>query len=158
VIDVVCCAQCKWTAHRWVRLLIFCHRTASLKFCKYLVSQSKFYLPREQKLLYLLHVGKMEDTRLSESVNRRWTDNTMAKRRWTNNTMANRKRLKGQIMIYKTLHWKLKSKQHVPIKTGGELTCSERVRRICSTSDIRPFTVKRHVVHHLIRKSCWTPV
>jgi hypothetical protein len=29
---VVCCAQCKWTAHRRERLLIFCHRTASLKF------------------------------------------------------------------------------------------------------------------------------
>jgi hypothetical protein len=24
---VICCAQCKWTAHRWERLLIFCDRT-----------------------------------------------------------------------------------------------------------------------------------
>jgi hypothetical protein len=28
---VVCCAQCNWTAQRRERLLIFCHRTASLK-------------------------------------------------------------------------------------------------------------------------------
>ena len=52
--DVVCCAECKWTAHRWERILIFCHRTASLKLCKYLVSQSKFYLPREHQISVII--------------------------------------------------------------------------------------------------------
>jgi len=36
--------------------------------------------------------------------------------------MAKRKRIKGQTMIYKTLHRKLKIKQHEPsLKTGDEL-------------------------------------
>ena len=34
---VICCAQCKWTAHRWERL-------------KYLFNQSKFYLPPEHQI------------------------------------------------------------------------------------------------------------
>jgi hypothetical protein len=46
-----------------------------------------------------------------------------------------------------------------PLKTGGELCCSGRVSSSCSTSDTRRPTVKlkRHE-HHLIWKSCWTPV
>jgi hypothetical protein len=39
---------------------------------------------------------------------RRRTENTMAKRRRTDNTMAKRKNTKGQTVIYKSLHRKLK--------------------------------------------------
>ena len=43
------------------------------------------------------------------------TDNTMIKRVIrTDNTMTKRKRTKEQIMIYKTLHRKLKIEQHEP--------------------------------------------
>jgi hypothetical protein len=42
-------------------------------------------------------------------------------------------------------------------KSRGELWCSGRVRSSCSTSDISRITVKRQE-HHLICKSCWTPV
>ena len=52
--DVICCAQCKWTSHRRERLLIFCHRTSSMKPWKYLVSQSKFYLPQEYQIKVFL--------------------------------------------------------------------------------------------------------
>jgi hypothetical protein len=45
---------------------------------------------------------------------RRRTDNTMTKRRRTDNTMNKRRRTKGQTMIYKTLHRKLKMNQHEP--------------------------------------------
>jgi hypothetical protein len=45
-------------AHRWERLLVFCHRTASLKFCKYLLSQSKFYLPREHQIIKYIGMHK----------------------------------------------------------------------------------------------------
>jgi hypothetical protein len=42
--------------------------------------------------------------------------------------MAKRKSIKGQTMIYKTLHRKLKIKQHEPpLKTGDELMCSWHV-------------------------------
>jgi hypothetical protein len=58
----------------------------------------------------------------SEAVNQRWADNTMAKR----------KRKKGQTMIYKTLHRKLKVEQSEPLykprmNSGatGRLACSE---------------------------------
>jgi hypothetical protein len=53
------------------------------------------------------------DAKESESVNQRSTDNTM----------TNRKRTNGQIMIYKTLHRKLKIKEtRTPLTIGGELT------------------------------------
>jgi hypothetical protein len=53
---------CKWTAHRWERLLIFCHRTASLKFWKYLFSQSKLYLPREHQIIYMFSLKNETET------------------------------------------------------------------------------------------------
>jgi hypothetical protein len=56
--------------------------------------------------------------KFEETVNRRKTDNTIDKRKWT----------KGQTIIYKTLHRKLKIVQHEPrIKTGSELVCSRRL-------------------------------
>jgi hypothetical protein len=39
-------------------LFIDCHLTASLKFCKYLVSQSKFYLPREHQIIKYIGMHK----------------------------------------------------------------------------------------------------
>jgi len=42
------------------------------------------------------------------------TDNTMTDNTMTDNTMAKRKKEKGQTTIYKTLHRKLKIKQHEP--------------------------------------------
>jgi hypothetical protein len=44
-----------------------------------------------------------------------------------------------------------------PTKTGGELRCSGKVSSYCPTCDTRRGTVKRHE-HHMIWKSCWTPV
>jgi hypothetical protein len=43
---------------------------------------------------------------------RRRIDYTMAKRRRIDYTMAKRRRTKGQTIIYKTLHRKLKIEQH----------------------------------------------
>jgi hypothetical protein len=40
----------------------------------------------------------------------------------TDNTMATRQRTQTQIMIYKTLHRKLKVEQHEPYKRMGENT------------------------------------
>lgn len=42
-------------------------------------------------------------------------------------------------------------------KTAGELMCCGKVRGSCPTSGTNRVTVKR-LEHHLIRKSCWTPV
>ena len=56
-------------------------------------------------LIHIYHLLYFEDTkRAIRSVNRRRTDNTMAKR----------KRTKGQITIYKVLHRKQKIEQHEP--------------------------------------------
>jgi hypothetical protein len=60
-------------------------------------------------------------------------------------------------MIYKTLHRKLLIEQHEPHWKLGELMCSGRIRSSCSTYGTRRVTDKRHE-HHLIWKSCWTPV
>jgi hypothetical protein len=50
--------------------------------------------------------------------------------------MAKRKRTKGQTMIYKTLHRKLKIEQH-----GGELMCSGRVNSFFSPCGTRCVTL-----------------
>jgi hypothetical protein len=50
---------------------------------------------------------------------RRRMDNTMTKRRRMDNTMTKRKRTKGQTMIYKTLHRKLKIEQHEPHRVNS---------------------------------------
>jgi hypothetical protein len=78
------------------------------------------------------------------------TDNTMARRR-TNNTMARRKRTNNglQNTNQKTKDWEKNS--------YNKLILSGMASNSCSTSDYRRVTVKRHE-HHLIRKSCWTPV
>ena len=44
-----------------------------------------------------------------------------------------------------------------PTKTGYELMCSSKVNTSYSTSATRRVTVKQHN-HHVIWKSCWTPV
>jgi hypothetical protein len=44
--------------------------------------------------------------------------------------MAKSKRTKGQTTIYKTLHSKLKIKQHEPYKINGEFMCSGRVHSV----------------------------
>ena len=50
-------------------------------------------------------------------------------------------KVKGQTMIYKTLHRKLKIDQHEPHKKNwGELVCSGRVGSSCSTSGTRRVT------------------
>ena len=56
-------------------------------------------------------------------------------------THNGRKRTKGQTSISKTLHRKLKIKQHEFIKTGGELMGSGRVTSFCSTSGTRRVTL-----------------
>ena len=48
-------------------------------------------------------------------------------RRWTDNTMAKRKGTKGQTLICKALHRRLKIEQHEPHKNGDEIKCSGRV-------------------------------
>ena len=85
-------------------------------------------------------------------------------------------RLTENAMTYKTLHRKLKIREHETLKNRrysgmessnlaanrrkshtkkreDEPMCSERVSCPCSTS----VTVKRHELH-MIWKSCWTPV
>jgi len=47
--------------------------------------------------------------------------------------MTKRKRTKGQTMIYKTLHRKLKTEQYELSKNRGELMCYGRVGSSCST-------------------------
>jgi hypothetical protein len=59
----------------------------------------------------------------SESVNRRRTENTMAKRKST----------KGQTTKYKTKYRVIRT----PLKTGGDLIWSGRVSSSCSTSGTR---------------------
>ena len=66
-------------------------------------------------------------------------------------TQRQAKRTKGQTMIYKTLHRKLKIEQHKPTKTGGFLRCPLFVRESspCSTSDTRRVTlVTNPVISH----------
>jgi len=63
----------------------------------------------------------------SESVDRRRTDNTMAKRKST----------KGQTTITKHTYKTKVRVTRTPLKTGGELRCSGRVSSFCSTSDLR---------------------
>jgi hypothetical protein len=53
-------------------------------------------------------------------VKRRGTDNIMVKRRGTDNIMDKRKRKKDQIIMYKTLHRKLKIEQHETHKNNRE--------------------------------------
>ena len=43
----------------------------------------------------------------------------------------------------------------IPLKTGSELRCPERVSSFCSTWDTRHATVKRHE-YNLIRNRAWT--
>jgi hypothetical protein len=50
-----------------------------------------------------------------------------------------------------------KTKDLTPLKTGGEPRLSARISSLCSTSDNRYITVKRHE-HHAIWKMCWTPI
>ena len=70
-----------------------------------------------------------------EVVNRRRTDNTIAKG-------------KGQTMIYKTLHRKL-----APLNTGGELMCFGRLSSSCLTSDTRRVTlVTNPVINYWLGK------
>ena len=70
-----------------------------------------------------------------EVVNRRRTDNTIAKG-------------KGQAMIYKTLHRKL-----TPLNTGRELMCFGRVGSSCLTSDTRRVTlVTNPVINYWLGK------
>ena len=45
----------------------------------------------------------------------------------------------------------------IPLKTGGELRCSGRVRNSCSTSGTRRVNAKRHW-YQLIWRSCVMPV
>jgi hypothetical protein len=46
-------------------------------------------------------------------------------------------------MIYKTLHRKLKLKQHEPTKSRGELMCSGMASSSCSTCNTRRVTFKQ---------------
>jgi hypothetical protein len=82
---------------------------------------------------------------------RRRTDNTLARRRRTNNAMARRKRTNNGLhnTTQKTKDWEKNS--------YNKLVLSGMANNTCSTSDYRRVTDKRHE-HHLIRKSCWTPV
>ena len=71
----------------------------------------------------------------SESVNRRRTDNTMAKRKST----------KGQTTKYKTKYRVIRT----PLKTGGDLIWSGRVSSSCSTSGTRRVNlVTNSVISH----------
>ena len=65
--------------------------------------------------------------------------------------MANRKMTKGQTMMYKTLHRKLKIEQHKPNKNqGGELSCF----RMCM-----PFSKNRlHISQDKLRSVFVCPV
>ena len=54
-------------------------------------------------------------------------------RKKTDNAMAKNKKTNRQMIVQKTQHRKLKTKQHEPIKNWGDLTCSGRVSRSCST-------------------------
>jgi hypothetical protein len=78
------------------------------------------------KHTYILPKSLMIPKGQSKSVYRR-TDNTMAKRKST----------KGQTTIYKTTHKTTDRVTRTPLKTGGELRCSERVSSSCSTSGTR---------------------
>jgi hypothetical protein len=51
--------------------------------------------------------------------------------------MTNRKRTKGQTMIYKYTHKTKDRVTRTPLKTGGDLTCSDKVNTSCSTSGTR---------------------
>jgi hypothetical protein len=96
--------------------------------------------------------NKMARRRMTNNtMARRRTDNTMARRRRTNNAMARRKRTNNglQNTTQKTKDWEKNSYY--------KLILSGMASNSCSTSDYCRVTVKRHE-HHLIRKSCWTPV
>ena len=74
----------------------------------------------------------------SEAVNRRKT--------CTENTIATRKETKGQTMIYKKLHRKLKIEQHEPQYNRGELMFSIRVSSSSSTSGTHLITLATNTV------------
>ena len=82
--------------------------------------------------------------KISESVNQRRTDNTMAKRKST----------KEQKTIYKTHTHKTKDRvTRTPLRTGGELRCSRRKLCSCSTSDTRRINlVTNPVISRGLRK------
>jgi hypothetical protein len=74
----------------------------------------------------------------------------------TDNTMAKRKRSKEndlQNTTQKTKDWATRT----PLKTGDEHRCSGRLSSSCSTSGIRPVTVKRDT-SLLLLISCRTTV
>ena len=76
---------------------------------------------------------------------------TRSVNRRTDNTMPKIKRRKGQRMIYKTLHRKIKIEQHEhePDWNRGELRCSGRVSSSCSTSSTLCVTVVTNpVINH----------
>ena len=69
----------------------------------------------------------------SESVNRRRTDNTMAKRKSTNNDQQNTYKTKDRVT-------------RTPLKTGDDIRCSGRVSSSCSTSDTRRVNLVTYTV------------
>jgi len=75
---------------------------------------------------------------------------------WQTIQWPNEPTTKRQAMIYKTLHKKQKIEQH-STTIFGELRFPGRVSRSCITCDTCCVTHKRHE-HHLMWKSCWTPV
>ena len=80
--------------------------------------------------------GSKIPKKLSESVNRRRTDNTMAKRQRANNDLQNTTQ-------------KIKDRATLTLLTtgGGELMFSGRVRISCSTCDTGPITIVTYLVH-----------
>jgi hypothetical protein len=73
-------------------------------------------------------------------------------RRRTDNTMAKRKKVQKDNQRSTKHTYKTKDRvTQIPLKTGGELRCSGRVRSSCSTSDSR--RVNLHVVTMAKRKS-----
>jgi hypothetical protein len=58
----------------------------------------------------------------------------MRKSKRTDNAIAQITRTKGQTTIYKTLHIKLKIKEHEPYRDWKEIGSSARVSSSCSTS------------------------
>jgi hypothetical protein len=75
----------------------------------------------------------------SESVNRRRTDNIMAKRKRTNNDLQN-------------ITHKMKDRvTGTPLKNGAQLRCSGRVGSSCFTSDTRGVNLVKQMCPSVIR-------
>jgi hypothetical protein len=88
--------------------------------------------------------------RTDNTISRRMIENAMARRRRTNNALTRRKRTNTGLQ---NTTQKTKDSE----KNYHKLVVSGMASNSCFTSDYRRVTVKRHE-HHLIRKSCWTPV